>query len=113
MTLDLSHNGITAIDERDFKDLNSLRLLQLNNRNIVNVNYIAFRTNLNLVTVDLSHNNLKCLPKFNEQHRHQVVDKEEKHLIRTDESNNWIITIFIVVIIMVSSVFFICCVSQC
>lgn len=56
--LKLSHNEISSLGEKTFQNQRSLEILQLDNNNIHFVHKNAFRHNVNLTKVYLSHNKL-------------------------------------------------------
>lgn len=63
LTLDLSNNEITVIDDFNFKSLPLLQTLQLRQNRIAKLSIAAFRGITNLKHLDLSRNLLKVLPE--------------------------------------------------
>lgn len=96
LTLILSYNRISSIDEKAFESLRSLEILQLDNNKIQFVHPNAFSNNMNLAAVNLSLNSLTQISlNYTNFHKYQVdgyfnrlscVDDTPSYL-KTDVSN--------------------------
>nr|CAH0103633.1 unnamed protein product [Daphnia galeata] len=63
MSVDLSHNQLTAVGKRTLRGLNSLRNLQLDNNQLTCIDEAALRSQKELEILTLNNNNLTSLPR--------------------------------------------------